>query len=84
LNLIKGSSFFLEQKLYPSCSVLVGSRNGFEREFKINHIKSKFVDKQTAISDVNPLGNICSKVNTYNFMFYIYMCSHLHCGLTDS
>ena len=26
----------LSKKLYPYCSVLVGSRNGFKREFKIN------------------------------------------------
>jgi len=30
LNPIKCSSCFIEQDLYPHCSVLVGSRNGFE------------------------------------------------------
>ena len=33
---IKGLRCFIEQeKLYPYCLVLVGSRNGFERDFTI-------------------------------------------------
>ena len=32
---IKGRRRFLEQELYPCCLVLVGSRNGFERDITI-------------------------------------------------
>ena len=32
---IKGPHCFLELEFYPYCLVLVGSRNGFERDFTI-------------------------------------------------
>jgi len=35
LSSIKGRRRFLEQELYPCCLVLVGSRNGFERDITI-------------------------------------------------
>jgi len=35
---IKGPRCFIEQKLYPYCLVLVGSRNGFERDFSRTNI----------------------------------------------
>jgi len=46
----------LSKKLYPYCLELVGSRNGFRRDFTIElkYIEGLMEDKKTKVIFVNP------------------------------